>query len=320
MSESEIQAHASHIPAVPSGETFNGVWPFHARYTNAPGFKMHYVDEGEGNETLLLLHGEPTWGFLFRQQIPVWSRHARVVALDHMGFGKSAAPQDRTYWLQDHIDNLETFVLKLDLTKITLVMHDFGGPVGMGLAARHPERIKRVISVNGPTPFGQPDLLDRLTANASAAPWFQWIMKAEQEGVLEEVLGHLGYNILSTLKLNGFVSNDIITDDWIRAYSAPFPTKAHAAGAIGWAKGFATGAHQFETPDPAAMDAISKIPALAVWGEQDKTLHAAQFLPLFVQLFSDAPIHRLPDAGHYSPEDAPHEIASIVRDFVMAND
>ncbi len=280
---------------------------------------MHYVDEGKGEETLLLLHGEPTWGYLFRQQIPVWSKSARVIAVDHMGFGKSAAPQDRTYWLQDHIDNLESFVKKLDLNDITLVMHDFGGPAGMGLAARQPDRIKRIASVNGPTPLGQSDLLDRVMANVAVSPWFQWIGQSEEKGILEEVLGHLDYNMLSTLKLNGFVRNEIINDTWINAYRAPFPTPAHAAGAIGWAKGFATGMHQFEDPDDSVKAKIKNKPALAIWGEQDRTLHAEHFLPLFSQLFPDAPIQRLPNVGHYSPEDAPDEIAQLVNDFLNKN-
>ncbi len=304
-------------PAVAADETFDGTWPFEARYTDAAGFKLHYVDEGCGPDTLLLLHGEPTWGYLFRHQIPVWSKHARVIALDHMGFGKSAAPQDRTYRLQDHIDNLEAFVLALDLRDLTLVMHDFGGPVGMGLAARHPDRIQRVVSVNGPTPFGQSDLIERLTANAGASAWFQWIFQAEEMGVLDEVLGHLDHNILSILKLNGFVRNEIVTDTWIQAYRAPFPTPAHAAGALGWAKGFATGAHEFENPDPLTKALILEKPALAIWGEQDRTLHAEHFLPLFGHLFPSAAVHRLPAAGHYSPEDAPEEVAQRVLDFLL---
>ena len=310
---------ADPVPAIVVDETFNGTWPFKAHYTDAPGFKMHYVDEGGGTETLLLLHGEPTWGYLFRQQIPMWSKHARVIAPDHMGFGKSAAPRHRTYWLQDHIDNLEAFVLALDLWDITLIMHDFGGPTGMGLAARHPERIKRIVSVNGPTPFGQPDLVERITANVTVSPWFRWILHAEEKGILEEVLGHLDYNMLSTLKLNGFVNNDIITDTWVSAYSAPFPTPAHAIGAIGWAKGFATGMHQFENPDLATKTAIMEKPALAIWGEQDRTLNAAHFLPLFSQLFPNALVHRLAKAGHYSPEDAPNEITQRVTDFLVNN-
>ncbi len=317
--DGHVIATGNQQPAVAAAETFDGTWPFRARFTDVAGFRMHYVDEGAGPETLLLLHGEPTWGYLFRRQIPTWASMARVIAPDHMGFGKSAAPQDRTYWLQDHVDNLEAFVLAQDLREITLVMHDFGGPVGMGLAARHPSRIKRIVSVNGPTPFGQPDLVDRVSANVGVSPWFQWILQAEENGSLEEVLGHLAFNILSTMKLNGFVRNEIATDTWIRAYGAPFPTPAHAAGAIGWAKGFAIGAHEFEMPDPAAKAAILEKPALAIWGEQDRTLQAEHFLPLFARLFPTAPIEFLPEAGHYSPEDAPEEVTRLVTEFLAAS-
>ncbi len=308
------------VPAIDPDATFEGTWPFRARYSDALGFRMHYVEEGAGPETMLLLHGEPTWSYLFRRQIPVWAEHARVIAVDHMGFGKSATPKDRTYWLQDHIDNLERFVLARDLRDLTLVMHDFGGPVGMGLAIRHPDRVKRIVSVNGPTPAGQPDLIDRLMANASASPWFQWILKAEANGTLEQVLGQLDYTILSTLKLNGFERNAIITEPWLDAYRAPFPTPAHAAGAIGWAKGFATGAHAFETPDTTTKAALAAKPALAIWGEADRTLQAEQFLPLFRQAFPNGKVLRLPGVGHYSPEDAPDEVARLVADFVTAPD
>ncbi len=306
-------------PAVAADESFDGSWPFSARYSEAPGFRLHYIDEGSGPETLLLLHGEPTWSYLFRRQIPVWAARHRVIAVDHMGFGKSATPQDWSYWLQDHVDNLERFVLALDLGGLSLVLHDFGGPVGMGLASRHPDRIKRVISVNGPTPAGQPDLIERVTANAAVSPWFQWILKAEQDGVLEPVLGQLDYTMLSTLKLNGFERNEIITDTWLEAYRAPFPTPAQAAGAIGWAKGFAIGAHQFETPDAAARRELAKKPALAIWGEADRTLQAEHFLPLFSQAFPDGRIHRLQGAGHYSPEDAPEAVARLVADFMATS-
>lgn len=298
-------------------ENFDGTFPFAPHFTEAPGFAMHYVDEGpHGDETILCLHGEPTWGYLFRHLISMLSPNYRVVVPDHMGFGKSATPQERSYWLQDHIDNLERFVLALDLRQITLVMHDFGGPAGMGLAARHPDRIRRVISTNGPTPFGQPSLVDRLTANAGVSPWFQWIMKAEKDGSLETVLGQLGFNILSTLKLNGFENHALITDTWLAAYGSRFADSADCLGAIGWAKGFATGAHQFEMPDAAAVRAIRTKPALAIWGEADRTLHAEHFLPLFEELFPSAPIHRLAGVGHYGLEDAPGEIGHLITDFI----
>jgi haloalkane dehalogenase len=302
---------------IASEATFAGTFPFRPHFTETPGFRMHYVDEGpSGGEVMLCLHGEPTWAYLFRRLIPVLSQTHRVIAPDHMGFGKSATPPDRSYWLQDHVHNLERLVLSLDLTDITLLMHDFGGPVGMGLAARHPGRIRRIISVNGPTPFGQADLFDRLAANAAGAPWFQWISRAAADGSLEAVLGQLGFNILSTLKLNGFQNNAIITDTWLEAYAAPFGSPSECLGAIGWAKGFPAGAHRFEVPDGATEQAIRAKPALAIWGDDDRTLRAEHFLPLFKAIFPDAPVKRLAGAGHYSLEDAPDVIAAEVTDFL----
>lgn len=302
---------------IPSDATFAGTFPFTPHFTQVPGFGMHYVDEGpRDGEVILCLHGEPTWGYLFRHLISALSGRYRVVVPDHMGFGKSETPADRSYWLQDHIDNLEAFVLALGLTDITLVMHDFGGPVGMALAARHPNRIRRITSANGPTPFGQADSLDRLTANAAISPWFQWIIGAHANGTLEPVLQHLGFNILSTLKLNGFENNAVITDTWIAAYGTPFANPADCLGALGWAKGFATGVHRFETPTAAADRAMRGKPALAIWGDADRTLHADHFLPLFSELFPAAPIKRLAGVGHYCFEDAPEAITGLITDFL----
>ncbi len=297
-------------------ETFNGTWPFTARYTDAPGFRMHYVDEGDG-EVILALHGEPTWGYLFRHLIKTLSRKYRIVVPDHIGFGKSETPQNKNYYLQDHIDNLEQFVLEQDLKEVTLVMHDFGGPVGMGLAIRHPERIKRIISTNGPTPLGQSNLIDMLQKNGSTAPWFRWIASAYESGTLEQILGQLDYNILSTLKLNGFERNEIITDSWLSAYRAPFKTPASCLGAIGWAKGFAEGAHQFEIPDDVVMKTISCKPSLAIWGMADRTLQPEFFMPLYTKAFPDGEFFQLDNVGHYCHEDAPEEISDLIDKFIQ---
>lgn len=303
--------------SAPGGTDAREGFPFAPHYSEASGFRMHYVDEGpKGGEVVLCLHGEPTWGYLFRHLIPVLSDGRRVVVPDHMGLGKSATPSDRSYWLQDHIDNLERLVLSLDLWRITLVLHDFGGPVGMGLAARHPGRIHRVISTNGPTPFGQSDLMERLTANAGHSPWFQWILKAQADGSLEPVLERLGFNILSTLKLNGFENHSLITEGWLSAYGARFATPEDCRGAIGWAKGFALGEHRFEVPSEAAIQEIRTKPAMAIWGAEDRTLHAEHFIPLFRGLFPEGIVHRLPGVGHYSLEDAPAEIAALITSFL----
>jgi len=302
--------------AVKASETFDHTWPYAAHYSSAPGFAMHYIDEGEG-EPLLLLHGEPTWGYLFRHQIAALKDTCRVVVPDHMGFGKSETPNHRTFLLQDHIDNLESFILDLDLTDITLGMHDFGGPVGMGLAIRHPNRIKRIISMNGPTSLGQADLMDRLAANVSVSPWFRWIVKAEEEGTLEKVLSESHYNMLSTFKLNGFVDNFIINDTWLEAYRAPFPSSAYALGVIGWAKGYATEQHRFEMPSEEVKDILADKSALAIWGKQDRTLHGEHFLPLFRSAFPDGIVHEIDKSGHYSPEDQPMLVGHLIDHFMQ---
>ncbi|NLR77171.1 alpha/beta fold hydrolase [Chitinophaga eiseniae] len=302
---------------IPRDETFKGTYPFAPHFSAAPGFNMHYVDEGKG-PVVLCLHGEPTWGYLFRHLIRELSDTHRVIAPDHMGFGKSETPAGRTYWLQDHIDNLEKLVLDLDLQDITLVMHDFGGPAGMGLAARHPGRISRVVSINGPVAFGQPGLQAALEANARESPWFRWILQAAKEERLKSVLNESGYNILSTLKLNGFERNELITPTWLDAYGAPFPTPADCAGVLGWAAGFAAGAHQFEHPNAAALEKISALPAIAIWGTADHTLHGKYFLPLFQSLFREGEVYELPHAGHYSLEDAPDAIGELISRFLEA--
>lgn len=303
---------------IQANDTFNDTFPYPPQFTDAPGFRMHYIDEGpQDGQVILCLHGEPTWGYLFRNLIAALNGTYRVIVPDHMGFGKSATPQNRTYWLQDHIANLERFVLALDLRAITLVMHDFGGPVGMGLAARHPDRIRRIISTNGPTPLGQSSLAERWTANVQVSPWFQWASRAESEGRLETVLGELGFNILSTLKLNGFENHTVINDTWLHAYGAHFTSPAECAGAIGWAKGVAVGAHRFETSDAAARREIQSKPALAIWGLADRTLHAEHLLPLFSELFPYAPMHRLAGVGHYSLEDQPEAVAGHIVTFLQ---
>ena len=123
---------------IAADEDFDGTWPYEARYFEGNGFRQHYIDEGrrDTGETFVLLHGEPTWSYIWRDFVPRLSALGRVIAVDHMGFGKSETPQDRDYTLQTHTENLLGLVEHLDLTDITLVMQDWGGPIGTALAIR----------------------------------------------------------------------------------------------------------------------------------------------------------------------------------------
>jgi haloalkane dehalogenase len=138
---------------IPAEETFDGTWPFAPHFSDASGFRQHYVDEGpRGGETILCLHGEPTWGYLYRHMIGPLAEEHRVVVPDHMGFGKSETPQDRIYTLQTHVENLERFVDDLGLDGLTIVCQDWGGPMAGAYALRNPQRVKRVFLMN--TLFG----------------------------------------------------------------------------------------------------------------------------------------------------------------------
>jgi haloalkane dehalogenase len=122
---------------------FRSQWPFAARYARVNGWRMHYIDEGVG-DPVMLLHGNPTWGFLYRRVIPplVNAGH-RVIVPDMIGFGLSEKPaREQAHSLDGHIANLAGLVRQLDLRRLTVVCHDWGGPTGLGFAMNNQERIR----------------------------------------------------------------------------------------------------------------------------------------------------------------------------------
>jgi pimeloyl-ACP methyl ester carboxylesterase len=133
--------------------TWRAEYPFAPHWQDCDGHRLHYVDEPANREPqtaspLLCLHGNPTWSFLYRKVIAEFARTHRVVAPDHMGCGLSDKPQSYPYTLKQHIDNAERLVDSLSLRDITLCVHDWGGAIGFGLAARRPELIKRFVVFN----------------------------------------------------------------------------------------------------------------------------------------------------------------------------
>lgn len=129
-------------------EDIQSEYPFKSNFIEVKSYNYHYVDEGEGEETLLMVHGNPSWSFMYRNLITEFSKKYRVIAPDHLGCGLSDKPQDFPYRLDSHIDNLESLVFSLNLEKVTLVLHDWGAAIGMGFAVRHPEKIARLIILN----------------------------------------------------------------------------------------------------------------------------------------------------------------------------
>jgi cis-3-alkyl-4-acyloxetan-2-one decarboxylase len=128
---------------------FGELYPFRSNYLEVDGGKLHYLDEGErGSRPMLMLHGNPTWSFYYRELVKKYRSDHRVVAPDHLGCGLSDKPESYEYRLSKRIDHIERLVDALGLREITLVMHDWGGAIGMGFAVRRPELIRRFVVLN----------------------------------------------------------------------------------------------------------------------------------------------------------------------------
>ncbi len=209
---------------IPAHDSFDGTWPFEARYFEGNGFRQHYVDEGprDTGETFVLLHGEPTWGYLYRKFIPRLSELGRVVVPDHMGFGKSETPQDRNYSAQEHCENLEALLIELDPRDVTLVMHDWGGPIGWQFALRHPDRVKRIVLIDSFVRPPQPPPDVPPSEMRKWSPWFELVFDDDFEAVIQ----NLRYTILSVLRRISFTRGEAVDDTWVRAYASTFPTRA----------------------------------------------------------------------------------------------
>jgi haloalkane dehalogenase len=291
-------------------ETFGGTWPFAPHFFDGNGFRMHYADEGEG-EPIVCLHGEPTWGYLYRRFIPPLARSHRVIVPDHMGFGKSETPQDRSYTLRTHVENLAGLIEALDLGGITFVIQDWGGPIAAAYTLRHPERVKRLFLLNTLTGYGR-------ASPAALTPWFGFIKKHHDAGTLHEVLGHLDVNVLSIMKIIGFENSAAIDDNWLAAYSAPFPAAQDCIGAIEFPLDALLGRilPYVREGFPLVGNLRSK-PAMLAVGLADKAIAPDVQMADFRNLWPGRPVVPLPHAGHFSQEDAPETIVALIQAFIQ---
>jgi haloalkane dehalogenase len=299
-------------------ETFDGTFPFQPHFSTKAGFRLHYVDEGQG-EPVLCLHGEPTWGYLYRHFIPPLAGTHRVVVPDHMGFGKSETPQDRDYTLATHVENLERLVEELDLCDITLVMQDWGGPIGGAFARRNPDRVKRLFLMNTVVPVPVPEM-QALFPKLLESRWFRWIRRGQEEGWLEEVLGNLGSTVLSVMKIIGFENSAVVDDTWIRAYSAPFGTRAECKGAIAFPLDVLSGrSAQFQASLESGVKELQDKPAMLAEGMRDHAIPPEVAIGAFGAQFPDAPVIELERAGHFCQEDAPKLLVALIQEFLRSS-
>ena len=280
-------------------ERFAGLpdYPFAPHWLELDGLRLHYVDEGAG-DPVLLLHGEPTWSFLWRRVIPPLAAGRRVVAPDLVGFGRSDKPTYAGWYSYDrHVATIEGVVRELGLSRLTVVVHDWGGPIGLRLAVEHEDLVERLVILD--TGIG-----------AGSAPSETWL---RFRAVVRELGGELD---IGRLVAAGTAQG--LTDDVRAAYDAPFPTPESKAGALAFPELVPT---EPEHPTAAAMlrvrDALQhwRKPALVVWGAEDAVL-PPRVAERFVELLPNAqgPL-LLEGASHFLQEDRPDELAAAILEF-----
>lgn len=297
-------------------ETFGDAYPFTPRFFDAGGFRMHYIDEGEG-EPVLMLHGDPTWGYLWRKFIPALSGNKRVVVPDHMGMGKSDAPDTPyPYLLLHHIKNLESLVLSLGLSDITLVIHDWGGPVGLGFAVRHPELINRLVITNTWASARWPGL-SRRSPGEPEAPFPKLIEMIRSPRGEQFVLEKNGYVARAMAGTVNYPEN--LTDDVMAAYLAPFPTPESRRALLSWSRDITV-----NEGDPSwdemkriedNLQLLADIPILIIWGMLDPVL-PPNVLDMWKRIYPRARVVVIPDASHFLQEDAPDEVLAAIEEFL----
>jgi pimeloyl-ACP methyl ester carboxylesterase len=303
---------------ISADETFKGTWPFAPKYFNGNGFQQHYVDEGSKTaETIICLHGEPTWGYIYRNFIPQLSDKYRIVVPDMMGFGKSETPQNKEYTLKTHVENLDNLIKYLDLKNITFVGQDWGGPITGAYAIRNLDRVKGFILINTLFGYSKEERPKTLT------PWFKWIKKHYEAGTLNGNLGELSSTLLSVMKIPNFTNNKIIDDNWLNAYSSQFPDRASCLGAINFpldallnrivpfiVEGFKEGDFR----------GLCSKPAILAYGMQDKAIDPDYAIRDFKALFPESKVTKIQNAGHYSQEDEPQVLIDLIKKFMKDNE
>ena len=303
---------------IKASETFEGTWPFLPNFFDGNGFLMHYVDEGPRQANpIILLHGEPTWGYLYRKFIPELSKLYRVVVPDMMGFGKSETPQDKEYTLKTHVENLISLIDHLKLTNITFVGQDWGGPITAAYSIRNLDKVKSFVLIN--TLFGY----SKEERPKNLSPWFQWINKHYQDKTLDGILGELGSTVLSVMKIPNFTNNNIINDTWINAYSSQFPDRASCKGAINFPLDALLNRivpYIIQGIKEGDLKSLCSKPAILAYGMKDRAIEPDYAIRDFKALFPGSNVVEMPNAGHYSQEDEPELLINLIKDFMKENE
>ena len=285
------------------------LYPFKSHYFDRGAeLRMHYLDEGGDAPPVLMVHGNPSWSFYYRNLVQALSGTHRCIVPDHIGMGLSDKPDDSdySYTLAQRIDDLGALIESLNLSQpITLVVHDWGGMIGLGWAVRHPQRIARIVILNtaafplprdkafpGALRFTRSALGAFLVRGFNAFSWGATVVGCKRNSMPPEIARAYQapydnwHNRIATLR---FVQ-DIPLDSGDSGYAL--------------VEDVASKLHQFQNT-----------PALIAWGAKDFVFDDS-FLREWYNYLPQAKVYRVPDAGHYVLEDAADEVIPLIVDFI----
>lgn len=258
---------------------------------------MHYLDEGEG-PPILLLHGNPTWSFLYRGLIIRLRRSFRCIAPDYPGFGLSAHPPDYRYTPEEHTAVVRSLVQELDLADLTIMGHDWGGPIGMSLALEETERVRALVMGN--TWYWPTEAL-HLRA-------FSWILST---GYMQ------GWMLKRNLLVERLIPVGVkhpMAPEVMEHYRGPLPTADSRAGSVELVRQLTLSANWLGRIEEGVRHRLSHLPLLLTWGVEDLAFTPA-FMDTFRRDFPKTRAVRL-EAKHFIQEDAPGEVSQAIQDFL----
>ena len=292
-------------------------YDFTSHSVEVEGHLMHYVDEGSG-ETLLFLHGNPTWSYLYRHMIGALKDRYRCIAPDHLGFGFSDKPANADYSMRAHVMRLGTFVEKLGLKDVTLVVQDWGGIIGLSWAVRHKSLIKRLVILN--TTGFLPDIPGGF-AEMRPLPTGLLILWALKIPVFGEVFVQ-GFNGFARFLVPyGIVHKERLNKEAMRGYLDPYSTwgsrRAHLES-VRQVPLLPTHPTAKLLRETGAELGGWEVPTQLIWGMKDPV-----FVPWFLEEFerrlpNHAPSLRIPDASHFLQDDRPDLIIDKIEEFLAS--
>jgi haloalkane dehalogenase len=266
------------------------------------GHELHYLDEGSG-DPILMVHGNPTWSFYYRDVVTALASKNRCIVPDHLGCGLSDKPHDGGYTIPDHVDNLVQLIEELDLRNATLMVHDWGGAIGYLAALRCPGRFKRFVVFNSAVfllPLPKALTVFRL-------PLYGPIVVRGLNGFLR--FG-LRYAVVHKERFQGAVRE---------GYMAPYDSWDNRIAVLRFVQEIPIEAKHPNRRLLPELDeqlpTLSSMPHLIVWGKRDWVFHQG-YLAGWRERFPDAEIHVLDDAAHWVVEEAPERIIPLVREFL----